>query len=89
MLLMQITRTQTVLRECHDFCVQSHKLLLAGVFENFAFVFELLTYGGQKGLPLPKISRTYPTMMKLSTVIPNLKKIQKIYESYDTPPDFC
>ena len=35
--------------------------------------------------PLPKICRTYPTMMKLGTVIPYLKKIQKIYESRDTP----
>ena len=45
---------------------------------------------GQKGPPLlPKICDTYPTMMKLYTVIPYLKKIQKIYESRDTPPDFC
>ena len=28
--------------------------------------------------PLPKIRRTYPPMMKLGTVIPCLKKIQKI-----------
>ena len=42
---------------------------------------------GKKG-PLPKICHTYPTMMKLATVIPYLKKIQKIYESRDTPPDF-
>ena len=38
---------------------------------------------------LPKICHTYPTMMKLGAVIPYLKKIQKIYESRDTPPDFC
>ena len=44
--------------------------------------------GGQKG-PLPKICHTYPTMMKLGTVIPYLKKIQKIYESHDTPCEFC
>ena len=32
----------------------------------------------------------YPTMMKLATIIPYLlKKIQKIYESRDTPPDYC
>ena len=30
-------------------------------------------------------SVTYPTMMKLDTVIPYLKKIQKIFESRDTP----
>ena len=39
--------------------------------------------------PLPKICHTYPTMMKLDTVIPYLKKIQKIYESRDTPLEFC
>ena len=39
--------------------------------------------GGQKG-PLPKICHTYPTMMKPDTVIPYLKKIQKIYKSRDT-----
>ena len=36
--------------------------------------------GGKKA-PLPKNCHTYPTMMKLGTVIPNLKKIQKIYAS--------
>ena len=40
---------------------------------------------GQKDHSLPKICHTYPTMMKLGTVIPYLKKIQKIYESRDTP----
>ena len=39
--------------------------------------------------PLPKICHTYPSMMKLGTVIPYLRKIQKIYESRDTTPDFC
>ena len=44
---------------------------------------------GDKKAPLPKICHTYPTMMKLGTVIPYLKKIQKIYDSRDTPPNFC
>ena len=44
--------------------------------------------GGQKG-PLPKFCHIYPTMMKLGTVIPYLKKIQKIYKSRDTPLEFC
>ena len=44
-------------------------------------------WGGQKD-PLPKICHTYPTMMKLGTVMPYLKKVQKIYESSDTPPKF-
>ena len=34
---------------------------------------------GAKRLPLPKIYHTYPTMMKLCTVMPYLKKIQKLY----------
>ena len=36
-----------------------------------------------------KICHTYPTTMKLGTVIPYPKKIQKIYESRDTPLEFC
>ena len=39
--------------------------------------------GGAKRPPLPEICHTYPTMMKLGTVIPYPKKIQKIYESRD------
>ena len=39
---------------------------------------------GQKG-PLPKICHTYPTMMKLGTVIPYPKKIQK-YMNHVTHP---
>ena len=34
------------------------------------------------------IMMKYPIMMKFGTVIPYLVKIQKIYESSDTPPDF-
>ena len=45
--------------------------------------------GGAKRSPLPKICYIYPTMMKLGTVIPYLKRIQKLYESRDTPLDFC
>ena len=40
---------------------------------------------GAKKTSLPRICHTYPTMMKLGTVTPYLKKIQKIYESRDTP----
>ena len=45
-------------------------------------------WGGKKAL-LPKICHTYPAMMKLDTVTPYLKKIQKIYQSRDTHPKFC
>ena len=44
--------------------------------------------GGKKA-PLAKICHTYPTMMKLDTVIPYVKKIPKTYESRDTPLEFC
>ena len=50
--------------------------------------FGLQTDVGGKKVPLLK-SVTYPTMMKLGTVIPYPKKIQKIYESRDTPLEFC
>ena len=30
-----------------------------------------------------------PTMMNLVTVISLLKKVQNVYESRDTPPEFC
>ena len=45
--------------------------------------------GRAKRLLLPKICHTYPTMMKLGTVIPCLKKIQKVYKSRDTPLELC
>ena len=38
---------------------------------------------------LPKICRTYPTIMKLGTLILYLQKIQKIYKSRDTSLEFC
>ena len=50
----------------------------------------LLTDGGggwvAKMPPPPKICHTYPTMMKLGTVIAYL--IQRIYESRDIPLEF-
>ena len=41
--------------------------------------------GATKKVPLPKICHIHHAMMKLGTVIPYLKKAQKIYESRDTP----
>ena len=34
-------------------------------------------------------SATHPAMMKIGTLIPYLKKIQKIYKSCDTPLELC
>ena len=44
--------------------------------------------GAAKGLLLSKICHTYPTLMKLGTVIAYVKKILKIRKSRDTPLDF-
>ena len=44
---------------------------------------------GAKRPPPCKICHTYPTMVKLGTVIPYLRMIQNIYESRDTTPKFC
>ena len=48
---------------------------------NFGAAYGL---GGQKD-PLPKICHTYPTMMKLDTVIPYLKKVQKYMNQVTHP----
>ena len=45
--------------------------------------------GGGRGLPSSLKSATYPTMMKLGTVIPYLRKIKKVYKSRDTTLEFC
>ena len=45
--------------------------------------------GRAKRPHLSKICHTYPTVMKLGTVIAYLKKIQKVYEPRGTLLDFC
>ena len=58
-------------------------------------LFRMGFFGAAHGLgrafwpPLCKIHHTYPTMMKLGTVIPYLRKIQKMYKSHDTSLEFC
>ena len=46
----------------------------------------------RKGLfekaPFPTICHIYPTIVKFGTVIPNRKKIQKMYKLRDTPLEF-
>ena len=41
--------------------------------------------GEAKRSPISKISQTDATLMKFDTVMPYLKKIQKIYKWHDTP----
>ena len=57
-----------------------------GIFES---AHEWRGGGGAKSPPVPKICHTYPTMIKLGTVIPYLKKIQKTYESRGAPSEVC
>ena len=45
--------------------------------------------GGSEKAPVPKIYYIYPTIMKLGTVKAYPRKIQKIYESRDSPLEFC
>ena len=45
--------------------------------------------GVGKKAPFPKICHTYLTVMKLGTLINELKKIQKIDKSRDTLLEFC
>ena len=45
--------------------------------------------GGAFWPQLIKIRYTYPAMMKLGTVIPYLRKIQKMYKSRDASLEFC
>ena len=45
--------------------------------------------GGEQNAPLPKISQTDHTVMKLGTAIPYLKKIQEKYKSRDTSLELC
>ena len=47
------------------------------------------THGWGKNSPLPKICHTYPTVIKLGTIIPYLKRFQKIYKSRDAPLEIC
>ena len=45
--------------------------------------------GGGQNSPFPKTCHTYPTKIKLGIIIPYLKKTQNIYESRNTPLEFC
>ena len=68
---------------------KKHTILLVNPIQDGLFRGCSRIGGGQKAPLKSKIRHTYPTMMKLGTDIPCPKKIQKIYESRDTPLDFC
>ena len=70
--------------------IHFYVLYLLKRFSGWAFSGLLTDEGrGCKKAPHPKICHTYLTMMKLGTVIPYLKKVQKTYESLDTSIEFC
>ena len=86
-----------IFKHCHRWCfLWCHYDLTSGTQQGgiltlfrMGFFGAAHGWGGGKKAPLPKICLTYPTMMKLSTVIRYPKKIQKMYESRDTPLEFC
>ena len=58
-------------------------------YSGWAFLGLLTDGGNPKATRFPKICHTCPTMIKLGTVTPYLKKVGKIYESRDTFLEFC
>ena len=73
-------RFRFVFYQCLYFC--STKYIDSLTLTIFRMVFLGTVHGGKKGSKrpsLPKICHTYPTMMKLCTVMPYLKKVQKLY----------
>ena len=72
-----------VVNKCLEFLLAYKK-----TYSGWAF-FGLLTDRGGKRPSLPNICYTCPTIMKLGTVLPQLKRIQIMYKSLDTPFVFC
>ena len=72
-----------------------HRKYILQVIKSFMLPKRMGFFGAAHGwgaafcAPLPKICHIYPTMMKLGTVIPYLRKIQKIYKSRDLSLEFC
>ena len=58
----------------------------AGVLNLFRMDLFGAVHRWRRKVPLPKICQTYPTMMKLGTLITYLKKIKKMYKSHETQP---
>ena len=63
--------------------------ILFNAIQDGLFQGQLADEGWVKKAPLPNICHIYPTMFKLGTVIPYLKKIHKTYKSRNTPFEFC
>ena len=96
-LMKLIKKTQkmlfALLAMTRSFDVSGHpQKIFFKLCSRLAFFGLLSDGGGKRWLNSPlitKICYTYPAMMKLNTVIPYLKKIQKIYKLQDTLLEFC
>ena len=68
---------------------EGESVYLLWSYSEWAFSGLLTDRRDQKDSPsLPKICCTYHTIMKLDTLIPYLKRIQKIYKSRDASVEF-
>ena len=69
---------------------QCHLAYLTTILTLFRMTIFGVTHGWGRGVRslLPEICHTYPTMMKLGTVIPCIKKTQKTYKSRDINLEF-
>ena len=70
----------SILRTCVSFMINT---LQDGPFRGYS------SMRRAKWSLLRKIFHAYSTMIKFGTVIPYLRKTQKIYKSRDTSLDFC
>ena len=86
---VKVSKTFKVSSDCHIKAYQFRKRRTILTLFRMDLFGAAHGWGGAKIPPLPKICHTYPTMMKLSTVMPYLRKTQKIYDSRDTPLDLC
>ena len=59
------------------------------VLSVFCVIFAALTLFRMSFFGAAQGSQTHPTLIRPGTVIPYLKKIQKVCESRDTPHEFC
>ena len=73
-------RLQAAQNKCIRFCLTLFRMGIFGAAHG---------WGGPKRPLTPKICHRCSTMMKIGIDIPYLTKIQKLYESRDTHPDFC
>ena len=80
---------QDIFANFHDRMNCDYSFIIKKLVNDFNTIQNGLFRAAPGCSPLPKICRTYPTMMKLGAVIPYLNKSRKLYEPHDTPLGFC